>query len=140
MAAGTTGDTGKTVLVVEEEDSLRVLVRDILAGKGFRVLDAGTGQIAIELAQAHRGTIDLVITDLILRGMSGVDVAKEIARRNPAVKSLYLEDHSPSTMISRGIPLTGLEYLAKPVKLKALVAKVHELLGLKVEEGGSAPR
>lgn len=130
----------KTVMVVEEEDSLRVLVRDILVGKGFNVLDAGTGQIAIDLARAHRGTIDLLITDLILRGMSGVDVSNEIARRNPSLKSLYLEDHSESTMISRGIPLTGLEYLAKPVRLKALVAKVHALLGLKPDEEGSAPR
>lgn len=132
--------SGKTILVVEEEDSLRVLVRDILAGKGHQVLDAGTGQIAVDLAAAHRGTIDLLITDLILRGMSGVDVSKEIARRHPKLKSLYLEDHSPSTMISRGIPLTGLEYLAKPVRLKALVRKVNELLGLPPEPEASAPR
>jgi DNA-binding response OmpR family regulator len=127
-------------MVVEEEDNLRALLRDILAGKGFAVIDAGTGQIAIELAEGHRGTIDLLITDLILRGMSGVDVSREVARRNPALKTLYLEDHSPSTMISRGIPLTGLEYLAKPVKLKALVAKAYELLGMKGDDDGSAPR
>ena len=126
--------TRKTVMVVEEEDNLRALLRDILAGKGFAIIDAGTGQIAIELAEGHRGTIDLLITDLILRGMSGVDVSREVARRNPALKTLYLEDHSPSTMISRGIPLTGLEYLAKPVKLKALVAKVQELLGMKGDD------
>jgi DNA-binding response OmpR family regulator len=127
-------------MVVEEEDNLRALLRDILAGKGFAVIDAGTGQIAIELAEGHRGTIDLLITDLILRGMSGVDVSREVARGNPALKTLYLEDHSPSTMISRGIPLTGLEYLAKPVKLKALVAKVYELLEMTGDDEGSAHR
>ena len=132
--------TRKTVMVVEEEDNLRALLRDILAGKGFAVIDAGTGQIAIELAEGHRGTIDLLITDLILRGMSGVDVSREVARGNPALKTLYLEDHSPSTMISRGIPLTGLEYLAKPVKLKALVAKVYELLEMTGDDEGSAHR
>jgi DNA-binding response OmpR family regulator len=119
----------KTVLIVEEEDHLRVLVRDLLGQRGFRVLEAPGAQEAIRLCRENRKGIDLMITDLVLPLMTGVDLAKEASKWQPAMKALYLEDHSESTMISRGIPLTGLEYLAKPVKLKSLMAKVEEMLG-----------
>src|SRR5437667_9695998 len=121
--------TSKTVLSVEEEEHLRVLVRDLLGQRGFRVLEAVGAQEALRLCQENRKSIDLMITDLVLPLMTGVDLAKEAAKWQPAMKALYLEDHSQSTMISRGIPLTGLEYLPKPVKLKALIAKVEEMLG-----------
>jgi DNA-binding response OmpR family regulator len=119
----------KTVLILEEEEHLRVLVRDLLAQRGFRVLEAGGAQEALRLCQENRKSIDLLITDLVLPLMTGVDLAKLAAPWQPTMKALYLEDHSESTMISRGIPLTGLEYLAKPVKLKSLMAKVEEMVG-----------
>lgn len=119
----------KTVLIVEEEDNLRVLVRDLLAQRGLRVLEAAGAREALRLCQDNRKGIDLLITDLVLPLMTGVDLAKEAAKWQPTMQALYLEDHSESTMISRGIPLTGLEYFPKPVKMKALIAKVEEMLG-----------
>ena len=119
----------KTILIVEEEDSLRVLVRDLLAQKGYRVVDAASGEIALDLCRDHEGSIDLLITDLILRTMRGHEVAKEIALAHPALKTIYLEDHSQSTMIGLGIPIKDLHYLPKPVRLKTLMSMVDELLG-----------
>jgi len=119
----------KAILIVEEEDSLRVLVRDLLAQKGYEVLDAATGEIALELCKDHSGPIDLLITDLVLRTMRGHEIAKEIALTHPALKTIYLEDHSQSTMIGLGIPLKDLHYLPKPVRLKTLMSMVDELLG-----------
>ena len=122
-------DSRKTVLIVEEEDSLRVLLRDLIAQKGYQVIDAATGEIALDLSREHRGSIDLLITDLVLRTMRGHQIAKEIALAHPALKTIFLEDHSESTMIGLGIPLKDLHYLPKPVRLKTLMSMVDDLLG-----------
>ena len=73
-------------MVVEEEDNLRVLLRDLLVQKGYEVVDAATGEIALDLSRDHRGTIDLLITDLVLRTMRGNEIAKEIALAHPGLK------------------------------------------------------
>jgi two-component system cell cycle sensor histidine kinase/response regulator CckA len=119
----------KTVMIVEEEDSLRVLVRDLIAQRGYRVIDAATGEIALDLCRDHKGPIDLLITDLVLRTMRGNQIAKEIALAHPGLKTIFLEDHSESTMIGLGIPLKDLHYLPKPVRLKTLMGMVDDLLG-----------
>lgn len=119
----------KGVLIVEEEENLRVLVRDILAKQGFRMFEAADGKQALQLCVDHPKAIDLMITDLVLQGTSGVVLAKQARTWQPGMKTLFLEDHSESTMISLGIPLADLQYLPKPVKLKSLVAKVEEMLG-----------
>lgn len=119
----------KTVLIVEEEDSLRVLVRDLLLQKGYDVIDAATGEIALDMSRDATHSIDLLITDLVLRTMRGHEIAKEIALAHPGLKTIYLEDHSQSTMIGLGIPLKELHYLPKPVRLKTLMSMVDDLLG-----------
>jgi two-component system cell cycle sensor histidine kinase/response regulator CckA len=119
----------KTILIVEEEDSLRVLVRDLLAQRGYRVIEAASGEIALDLCRDHKGSIDLLITDLVLRTMRGHEIAKEIALTHPTLKTIYLEDHSQSTMIGLGIPLKDLHYLPKPVRLKTLMSMADDLLG-----------
>ncbi len=120
----------KTVLIVEEEGNLRAIVRDILAKQGFRMLEAADGEQALRLCQENPESVDLMVTDLVLAGISGVILAKKARQWQPGMKTLFLEDHSESTMISLGIPLADLQYLPKPVKLKALVAKVAEMLGV----------
>lgn len=120
----------KGVLIVEEEENLRVLVRDLLAKQGFRMFEAADGKEALQLCLDNPRSIDLMITDLVLQGTSGVVLAKQARNSQPGMKTLFLEDHSESTMISLGIPLSDLQYLPKPVKLKALVAKVEEMLGI----------
>jgi len=120
----------KTVLIVEEEGNLRVLVSDMLAKHGLRMFEAADGKQALQICLDHPKTIDLMITDLVLQGTSGVVLAKQARTWQPGMKTLFLEDHSDSTMISLGIPISDLQYLPKPVKLKALVAKVEEMLGI----------
>ncbi len=119
----------KTVMIVEEEDNLHILVRDLIAQRGYRVIDAATGEIALDLCRDHKGPIDLLITDLVLRTMRGNQIAKEIALAHPGLKTIFLEDHSKSTMIGLGIPLKDLHYLPKPVRLKTLMGMVDDLLG-----------
>ena len=119
----------KTVLIVEEEDNLRVLVRDILAKQGYRMFEAADAKQALQLCVDNPKSIHLMVTDLVLREASGVVLAKQARTWQPGMKTLFLEDHSESTMISLGIPLSDLQYLKKPVKLKELVAKVEEMLG-----------
>jgi len=118
----------KTVLIVEEQENLRVLVRDMLAKHGFRMLEAADAKQALQLCVDQPKTVDLMITDLVLTGTSGVVLAKQARNWQPGMKTLFLEDHSESTMISLGIPLSDLQYLPKPVKLKDLIAKVEEML------------
>ena len=122
------------MLIVEEEDNLRALVRELLAKRGFKVLDAPDGDEALRLCRESPDGVHLLITDLVLALMSGIILAKKAMAMHPKMKTIFLEDHSESTMISMGIPLSSLEYLPKPIKMKALIAKVEELLGVTPSE------
>jgi PAS domain S-box-containing protein len=80
----------ETVLLVEDEDAVRALVRRVLGGAGYTVLDAGDGEEAVQRAGQHSGRIDLVVTDLVLPGCGGREVAERVAAMHPGTRTLFL--------------------------------------------------
>src|SRR5215471_9450865 len=119
----------ETVLLVEDEDSVRQLVRDTLEAKGYSVLEAKSGKDGLETAGRHQGTIQLVITDVVMPGMGGRELVKRLAETNPTTKVLYLSGYTEDTIVSDGSIESGTAFLQKPFSLQNLSRKVREVLG-----------
>ena len=119
----------ETVLLVEDEESVRELVRDTLATKGYKVLEAENGLCGLAAASAYDGTIDLIITDVVMPGMSGRELADQLVAIRPEIKVLYLSGYTEDTIVSEGTIESGKAFLQKPFTLQSLSRKVREVLG-----------
>jgi two-component system cell cycle sensor histidine kinase/response regulator CckA len=128
VARAAAGGT-ETVLLVEDEQSVRQLVRDTLAAKGYRVVEADNGEAGLAAAAQHDGAIDLVITDVVMPGMGGREMVKQLALARPDTKVLYLSGYTEDAIVSEGTIESGTAFLQKPFTLQNLSRKVREVLG-----------
>jgi len=119
----------ETVLLVEDEESVRQLVRDTLTSKGYRVLEADNGEAGVAAASSHQGKIDLIVTDVVMPGMGGREMVKLLAQTRPAAKVLYLSGYTEDAIVSDGSIEKGTAFLQKPFTLQSLSKKVREVLG-----------
>jgi PAS domain S-box-containing protein len=118
----------ETVLFVEDELSVRELVRDYLVGAGYRVLDAGDGIEALEAAMAHKGPIHILITDVVMPRLSGRDLATKLSSERPDMKVLFISGYTDDTIVRHGVLEGGVAFLQKPFNLRALSEKIREVL------------
>jgi len=118
----------ETVLVVEDEPEVRRLVERLLRGKGYRVLSAGSPTEAVALAKAHDAAIDLLLTDVIMPGMNGRELARLLAPARPAMRVLYMSGYADAAMNQHGILPPGTAFVSKPFTPDALARKVREVL------------
>jgi CheY-like chemotaxis protein len=121
-----------TVLLIEDEDSVRALVRHVLTGCGYAVLEARGGGEAVELAAAHRGRLDLMVTDVVLPDLGAREVAERVAASHPEARVLFVSGYAPDAVARHGGPEAGAAFLQTPFAPAALAAKVRELI-----EGGA---
>ncbi|MBI5593440.1 MAG: PAS domain S-box protein [Deltaproteobacteria bacterium] len=119
---------GETVLLVEDEPSLRTLAKIMLEKLGYRVLDAGTPGEAIGLAEGHASEIQLLITDVVMPEMNGRDLAKRFQSLNPGMKILFMSGYTSSVIAHRGVLDEGVNFIQKPFSMKDLAVKVREAL------------
>ena len=117
------------MLLVEDEESVRQLVRDTLTAKGDRVVEAENGEAGLAAAAKHQGKIDLVITDVVMPGIGGRELIKQLAELRPETKVLYLSGYTEDAIISEGTIERDAAFLQKPFTLKSLSQKVREVLG-----------
>ncbi len=119
----------ETILLVEDEESVRQLVRDTLSAKGYQVIDAENGEAGLATAGGHSGKIDLVITDVVMPGMGGREMVKQLVETRPRMKVLYLSGYTEDAIMSDGSIEQGTAFLQKPFTLQSLSRKVREILG-----------
>jgi two-component system, cell cycle sensor histidine kinase and response regulator CckA len=119
----------ETVLLVEDEESVRELVRETLDAKGYRVLEAENGETALRLANQHSDSIDVLITDVVMPGMSGRELSARLCASHPQTKVLYLSGYTEDAIVHEGVLDPGTAFLQKPFTLQALARKVREVLG-----------
>jgi len=119
----------ETILLVEDEESVRQLVRETLQGKGYRVVEAENGEAGLAAAAQHEGKIDLVITDVVMPGMGGRELAEQLTKARPQTKVLYLSGYTEDSILNEGTVESGTAFLQKPFTLQNLSRKVRELLG-----------
>jgi len=119
----------ETILLVEDEESVRQLVRDTLATKGYEVLEAENGEAGIAAAARHQGSLDLVITDVMMPGMDGRQMVQELIKARPSTKVLYLSGYTEDAILNDGSVDRATAFLQKPFTLQSLSRKVREVLG-----------
>ena len=119
----------ETLLLVEDEEAVRALVRNILKQKGYRVLEASRGDEALELAEQYWGPIDLLVTDVVMPQMSGRELARRLADLHPQIKVLYISGYADNAVWYQGGLNSGGAFLQKPFSPEALAHKVREALG-----------
>jgi PAS domain S-box-containing protein len=122
---------GETILVVEDEVNLRRLTRQFLENQGYTVLEAADGAVATQICVAHEGIIHLLLTDVIMPGMNGRELAKRVSEIRPNIKVLYMSGYTENAIGHNGTLDAGVTLLQKPFTLHALKAKVREVLDQK---------
>ena len=117
-----------TILVVEDDDQVRNLTRMALETLGYTVLEAGGGPEAVRLAAAHPGPIDLVVTDVVMPGMSGREVAGAVRAACPGARVLFVSGYTDDAVVRHGVLTAEMAFLQKPFTLAALGEKVRAVL------------
>jgi PAS domain S-box-containing protein len=118
----------ETVLIVEDAEAIRSLARKVLTAQGYTVLEAGDGAEALKIAQRHAGPLHLVLTDVVMPGMGGRELAQRLAPLRPELKLVYMSGYTGDAVVHRGLLDDGLPFLAKPFTPEDLALKVRVAL------------
>jgi CheY-like chemotaxis protein len=126
-AAAARGGT-ETVLLVEDEDAVRALVVRTLRERGYQVLAARDGREALDLADRHNGEIHLLLTDVVMPGMGGKELAEAAAIHRPDMRVLFMSGYTDDTIVRHGLIEGSVLLLQKPFTPSTLAQKVREVL------------
>jgi two-component system, cell cycle sensor histidine kinase and response regulator CckA len=110
------------------------VVRRVLAFAGYQVLTAEHGDDALRVLREHHGQVDLLLTDVVMPGLNGSELARRVAAIYPALRVLFTSGYADDAIARHGVLVQGVQFIAKPYSLQALAAKVREVL-----DGPSGP-
>ena len=123
-----TPDGVATILVADDEEDVRELISGFLGSRGFCVLGATDGAAALRCARAHHGPIHLLLTDIVMPVMSGVELRDQIAGERPGTKVLFMTGYAPESLYLRSQLTGNTELIRKPFSLKTLEQTVRRCL------------
>ena len=126
MTAASEHGLKETILLVDDEQSVRAIVLKILRRAHYNVLEAENGEAAIRIAEAHQGKIDLVITDMFMPGLRGREVVERLAPTRPGLRALFISGYADQDART-GVP-GGANFLNKPFSGKELATAVEKVL------------
>ena len=118
----------ETVLVVDDDPDIRQVVRRALSYAGYDVLLADSGEAALETLESRDGRVDLVLTDVMMPGIGGRELASRVRARHPGARILFSSGYAENAIAHHGVLADGVQFIAKPYSLQALTAKVRETL------------
>jgi CheY-like chemotaxis protein len=118
----------ETILVVEDEEAILEMITLMLTPLGYTVISAARPEDAITLARSHQGGINLLITDVIMPGMNGRDLARVIAKEAPALKCLFMSGYTADVIGQHGVLDRRVHFIQKPFSRKTLSLKVRSAL------------
>jgi PAS domain S-box-containing protein len=127
----------ETILVVEDRKETRQAIVDMLRRHGYTVLDAGDGATALSIAQRHRGGIDLLLTDVVMPGLSGRDLAAALSAASPETRVLFMSGYPGDVIGHHGVLDASVAFIQKPFSLEILLRKVRSALADDADEPGS---
>jgi CheY-like chemotaxis protein len=126
--AGPAPRGSETVLVVEDQPSVRHLIIGMLEGQGYRVLEAGNAEEALHAASGHPDDIDLLVTDIVMPGMNGRELAERLAATRPRLRTLFISGYPDDEVLRGGVEQGTAELLPKPFTMEVLARRVRRLL------------
>jgi CheY-like chemotaxis protein len=118
----------ETILLVEDEDAVRNLLQEVLTESGYRVLSAASGAEALRVSRAHAGVLDLLLTDVVMPGMGGREVATMLSAERPGLRVLFASGYTAEAIARQGILEPGTDLIHKPFTPDALLRRVREKL------------
>ena len=118
----------ETILLVEDEPALRAVARRALERQGYTVLDAGDAETALQVGAEHAERLQLVITDVVMPGTSGPELAGQLASAHPHLRVLYMSGYTDDAIVQHGVLEPGVAFLQKPFSPTSLARKVREVL------------
>jgi signal transduction histidine kinase/ActR/RegA family two-component response regulator len=118
----------ETVLLVEDEEQVRNLTRTMLARQGYRILEASSGGDALRMAREHPGSIDLLLTDIVMPQMNGVELAREMHAVRPQIRVLFMSGYTDNALVEEQFLTSGVGFIHKPFTSAALQKKVRQAL------------
>ncbi len=122
-----------TILVVEDDDAVRRMTREILMIRGYQVVDVRSGADAIRFMEGHKETIDLVLTDVSMPEMKGQELGERLAKLHPGIRLLYMSAYSEDAVLNEGILRPGMAFIEKPFSADELARKVRAVLSVEAE-------
>jgi CheY-like chemotaxis protein len=118
----------ETILIVEDDDDVREVAVQILRTQGYRVLETSNGSDALQHSEHEAGPIHLMVTDVVMPGMNGPDLAKRLNPLHPEMRVLYVSGYTDDAIVHHGVLEEGVNYIQKPFTVEGLARKVREVL------------
>jgi two-component system, cell cycle sensor histidine kinase and response regulator CckA len=118
----------ETVLLVEDEEGVRKLARQALESRGYRVLEACDGEMALRICREHQGAIDLLLSDVVMPHMGGRELRERVAGLNPMTRVIFTSGYTDDAVVRHGVLQAESDFLQKPFSVNALLRKVREVL------------
>jgi nitrogen-specific signal transduction histidine kinase/ActR/RegA family two-component response regulator len=118
----------ETILVAEDDEMLRDMAREMLEGYGYRIITAENGREAMKIADSHDGPIHLLLTDVVMPGMDGRELADQLQKKLPEIKVLYMSGYTANAIAHHGVLEENVEFIQKPFTQEGLAGKVREVM------------
>ena len=118
----------ETLLIVEDEEGVRGLLREVFQGEGYQVLEAASGSEAVKIYREYEGDIHATLTDVVMPGMGGREIAEYASRLRPGMKVIFMSGHTDESIVHHGVLDPGVHFLEKPFTPDALLYKVRLVL------------
>jgi DNA-binding NtrC family response regulator len=128
MPEASTVDGSEAILVVEDEEAVRDIVREILTQRGYRVWTAHDAEAAERLFEAEGDRVNLLLTDVVMPGKSGPELYRELSQRQPDLKVLFMTGYSPADLLNGEVSATDHPFITKPFEIGALCRRVRGVL------------
>jgi two-component system, cell cycle sensor histidine kinase and response regulator CckA len=129
----------ETILLVEDENSVRTVIRKVLERKGYSILEARSADEALTLSAHHDGRIDVLLTDVVMPRMSGRELAEQLRPRRPEMKIIYMSGYTDDSTIRHGVLHSSVSFLQKPIVPATLILKLREVIDSPVSSWRDEP-
>jgi len=137
QARSATRGGSETILLAEDDETVRRMVSRALKACGYTVLEARHAVEALALSDRYEQPIDLLVTDVVMPQMSGRVLAERLTLLRPQLKVLFISGYMDDAVVRHGLPAVEMHFLAKPFSLSVLVAKVRGVLDTAIDLSGS---